>query len=154
MLLTNEDIMAIHHLHPHLQASGPVPFLGALAALRWSRRLRKRCAMAASVHDWSRTSRWITVSVLEASGRRLPLPSVQRLTPLPAQLQLGAEALHSPGRAAPVVAQLIVDQPADLPGLEPGGQGEHQPGQQEPDRVVHQSGSGGLVFLQRLLCWC
>jgi len=88
-----------------------------------------------------------------------PRPSSQGLTALPAQLQLGSKALNPQGGAAQLAAQLIsallmVDQQTDPPGLEPDGHGEHQPGDQEPDRVIHQSGSGGLLFLQRLLFWC
>ena len=81
-------------------------------------------------------------------------PSPQRLAPLPAQLQLGSKAIHIPGSGAQLGAQLIIDQPTDLPGLEHDSYGEHQPRHQEPNWLVHQSDSGDLLFLQRLLCWC
>ena len=29
-----------------------------------------------------------------------------------------------------------------------------KPGNQEPERMVHQAGSGVLALLQRRLCWC
>ncbi len=43
--------------------------------------------------------------------------------------QLGEEALHPLGSAELLVVYLIVAQPSNLPGLEPGGHGKHQPGQ-------------------------
>ena len=119
---------------------------------------KPRFIPARLAHQLARSSRpsgWAPWRCCEPPGAPAPGPggpqahrgfsllSKLRLTPLPVPLQRGSKELHPPGAAVP----LTVDHVGYLPGLEPYGDGKHQPGQQEPDRVGHQSGSGVLVLL-------